>query len=241
MTNNKFITSISISTIVSIAAITFHAISVLANPLDEKCPSFVPSSYPTIEIQSQIAFKCMKRYGVAYDVTNKTPIYVATKLTADELGGTVKRINEFHVDDTVPTAKPSDFVGTNYDKGHLAEAELFTTDADAMYESFDMINMHAQWYNFNRGIWHALENYSHKLALKYGTVYIISGTVYSHTSKHIGSGVVVPDFSWKVIIIPTTNTVEAYLIPNGEHEHELFKKYKVNIRDIEIASSLKFN
>lgn len=223
------------------SAVTLFAVhDAHANPLDDNCPSFVESHYPAFQNDAGIQYKCMKRIGIAYDTRFLTPAYVATKLTADELGGNITRGN-FYVDPSIKTAKMSDYVGTEYDKGHLAEAELFTTDPEAMRESFCMCNMHAQWFNFNRGIWHALENHSHKLASQYGLVYIISGTVYGPKSASIGRGATVPDYSWKVISIPSTKTIEAYLIPNTEHKHEKYSQYKVNVREIEIATGLHFN
>lgn len=237
--NLKFIVA-AIVLIVAIFGSLAYSNDAHANELDTQCPQFVVEHYPVIKDESHIKFKCMKRYGVAYDESQKIPVYVATELTKDELGGSVKRGNNFYVDPFFNSAHPSDFVGTKWDKGHLAEAELFTTDAQAMSESFCMCNMHPQWYNDNRGIWHALENYTHKLAVQYGVIYIISGTVYGKNFPTIGNSVTVPSASWKVVYIPSTKTTEAYIIPNGEHDHEQFKKFKVTVQQVEATTGLKF-
>lgn len=225
----------------AVLVVAFFASDAHANPLDEGCPTFSAGTYPVATQQSQVQYKCMKRYGVAYDPVQKIPVYVATVVTKEQMGGDVVRGNHFYVDKFFSSSKPSDYVGTPYDKGHLAEAELFTTDEEAMAESFCMCNMHPQLANFNRGIWKSLETYSHKLAVSSGLIYIISGTVYDKTSPTIGKGAAVPSASWKIIYIPSTKTTEAYLIPNVEHQHEQFKKYKVTVQQISIATGIKFH
>ncbi len=219
------------------------SLSTFANTLDNNCPSFSLRKYPIVSHQVKVEYVCHKKYALAYDDVNKITIYVATKVNPSMMSGKIIRGNNFRVDGSMSpdyAVKPSDYVGTPYDKGHLAEAELFTTDNEAMDESFLMSNMHPQVANFNRGIWKSLETYTHNLA-KNDTIYIISGTVYGSKSNHIGRGVTVPEYSWKVIQIPSFQTVEAYLIPNVEHKNDTFKKYKVTVKEIEIATGLHFN
>lgn len=229
--------------ILSIFLILTLTANIYANPLDDNCPTFVLGKYPVVAATTKTEYVCHTRYGVAYDDSNKITLYVATKVNPAMMNGKIVRGNDFKVDplmDSKYAVKPSDYVGTPYDKGHLAEAELFTTDEVAMHESFYMSNMHPQLANFNRGIWKSLETYTHKLAAR-DTIYIISGTVYGPKSSTIGKSVTVPEYSWKIIQIPSSQTTEAYLIPNVQHDKiDAFKKYKVSVKEIEVATGLKF-
>lgn len=217
-------------------------VSAFANPLDDSCPEFVHGRYPVIKTES-VEFVCHSKIGIAYDYVNKVTIYVATKVSREQLIGDVRRKTNFKVDPHMSpfyAVKPNDYVGTIYDRGHMAEAELFSSDEIAMAESFYMSNVHPQVANFNRGIWKSLEIHARKLAKKYGEVYIITGTVYDHASVKIGRSVTVPEYSWKVINIPSINTTEAYLLPNTDHYDESFKRYKVTPKEIEILARIAF-
>lgn len=225
--------------IVTFISILMFVSVVFANPIDDSCKQFVNGTAPVVTVQTHVDYKCMKRYAVAYDTSALTPIYGVTYVTKDELDGDVVRRNDFHQIPDMVTAKKSDFTGTKYDLGHIIEADLFTTDSDAMDESFCMCNIHAQWFSFNRGIWHSLEIYSHKLVKQYGSAYIITGTAYTKQSPTIGRGVTIVDYTWKIISIPSAHFLEAYMIPNKDHAHERYTQYRVTVRDIEIATGLK--
>ena len=225
-----------------LAALFIFSTHAHANPLDDQCPTFVQTTYPVVAKEAHIEYLCHKMYAVAFDNEQKVPVYVATRVTWEQFGS-IHRTNDFKIDPLTTAFDPvksSDFVGTQYDKGHLAEAELFTGDEQAMHESFYMTNMHAQECSFNRGIWKSLETYTHGLTKQYGEIYIVSGTVYNRTSKTIGRSVTVPSHTWKVITIPATRSVEAYMFTNEDHPHEQFKKYRVSLKEIEIATGLKF-
>ena len=64
---------------------------------------------------------CREAYFVAYDAPVKIPVYVAYTLEPKNALGCVARTNAFVADQSVQGgAKPEDYAGTGYDKGHAA-------------------------------------------------------------------------------------------------------------------------
>ena len=103
-------------------------------------------------------------YVLSFNESHRQANWVAYELTKKEALGTFPRKNNFRVDPEIPeiTALPSDYRGTDFDRGHLAPAGDMAWSKEAMEESFYMSNISPQYYSFNRGAWKKLESLSEK-------------------------------------------------------------------------------
>ena len=143
-------------------------------------------------------------YVASYNKDTKIPNWVAWHLTADHTDGTVKRLGGFHEDREVPVprATPKDYRGSGWSRGHMCPAGDNKWDADAMYESFSLVNVCPQDAKLNSGLWNSLEMDCRKWARKYGDVYIVCGPVFMKRQHDtIGDNqVYVPEAFFKVVL-----------------------------------------
>jgi DNA/RNA endonuclease G (NUC1) len=118
----------------------------------------VHSPYGWAQTQRPAGPICREAYLVAYDAPVKIPAYVAYTLLPQNALGCWPRTNAFVADKSVPGgARPDDYAGTGYDKGHAAPDGDLSWSEIVEYESFLMTNMYPQHGSLNRGIWKLLE------------------------------------------------------------------------------------
>ena len=215
-----------------------------ANPIDDKCPQFIPYGAPAINLKTSV-YLCKTNYAINYDTTTKTAVYVVEHVTKAAITGPAKRKDDFRPDPAIPVAgqsQLSDYAGFPYDRGHLVPAGDNTQNDLIMSESFFLSNMVPQVPNNNRGIWKQLETWERQWAMQPGTdFYIISGGIYGPTHKKIGNGLGVPDYIYKIIIEKNSKVVKAYLMPNAPLPVADLPKYETNITTIEQYTGMKFN
>ena len=83
------------------------------------------------------------------------------------------------------SAKPSDYVKSGYDRGHLCPAGDMTQSVEAMSETFYMSNMSPQVPGFNRGIWKSLEEQVRKWG-KEEQIHVVTGPVFENEKENRG-------------------------------------------------------
>lgn len=112
-------------------------------------------------------------------------------------GGTCSRDHfSFKNDiDSAITATDTDYAGSGYDKGHLANAEDFAFDCPSDELTFRYYNCLPQTANLNRGLWKRNETDVRKWSQK-EKLYIICGGFFGTTK--MGS-TLVPSHCWKVV------------------------------------------
>jgi len=205
-----------------------------------QCAAQVPFGFPTMK-NSDIAI-CRTAYVIAYNPQTKTPDWVAWTLTPDHAIGCIPRTNAFTADQSLGASspKPTDYAGSGYDQGHLANDADMSWDLSVERESFYMTNMSPQLPSVNRGVWKNLESagrawvYSTKQAHT-----IIAGNIGG--TKTIGAGkVVVPDALFKIIINNVTKKSYAFYFPHKDGLVSDFATYQVTVADIEKATGLLF-
>lgn len=120
-------------------------------------------------------------FTLDYSEANEQALWVAYKLKPSMLSGSFKRRNFFYFDPYVPTGSSTsaDYKNSGYDRGHLAPAADMKESFTMFKESFYMSNIAPQLPAFNRGIWKELETWVRKQVMKYGTLYIVTGPVFS--------------------------------------------------------------
>lgn len=218
-------------------------LTVLANPIDDKCPAFTPYGAP-ISKEKNIQHLCKKNYALEYNNTTKTAVYVLEHIQITHVSGPSKRKDDFRPDPAIPVANQSqlsDYVGQPYDRGHLSPAGDNTQNDEVMSESFFLSNMIPQVPNNNRGIWKQLESSVRDYVRKNGDVYVVSGTIYDSGYKSIGNKLGVPTRIYKIIIDTHTLKASAYIFPNEALPVQDLPKYKVTILDVEKTTGINFN
>jgi DNA/RNA endonuclease G (NUC1) len=160
---------------------------------------------------------CREAYLVAYDAPVKIPVYVAYTLLPQNALGCFPRTNAFVADQSLggTGARPDDYAGTGYDKGHAAPDGDLSWSQQVEYESFLMTNMYPQHGSLNRGIWKLLETSVRGWAVQLNqpfTIYV--GALYGAGDPAIGNGVIVPHGFYKIIINNATGEIAGWAFPH---------------------------
>jgi len=182
-----------------------------------------------------------KVYSTTFSKSKRYPVKVEWWLTRAMLSCTekVKRTDRFVPDPKLSkeTDLQEDYAGSGFDRGHNFNAADGACDKVAMEESFYFSNMTAQYPALNRGDWKSLETWSRQLALEKDSIRIWCGSI--GVAKKTGS-VSVPTQCWKVIYIVKTKKWLAYLFSNDASKPDGFENNKVDLKEIEKLTGLKF-
>jgi len=188
---------------------------------------------------------CRQAYLVGYDAAAKLPKYVTYELLPQNALGCVARTNAFATDQSVKGgATPADYIGTNYDKGHMSPDGDLSWDTQVEFESFLMTNMSPQAGSLNRGIWKLLETAVRGWTVQLNqpfTIYV--GGVYGASDKKIGKGVVVPHGFYKIVINNATGQIAGWAFPHVAPYPNLgndLTKFRLPIAEIEQVAGVKF-
>ena len=205
----------------------------------QACAVHSPYGFPQTQGVAPI---CRQAYLVGYDAAAKLPKYVTYELTPPNALGCVARTNAFVADQSVVGgARPDDYAGTGYDKGHMAPDGDLSWDVQVEYESFLMTNMSPQLPGLNRSTWKLLETSIRGWTVQRNqsyTVYV--GGVYNAQDKRIGNGVVVPHAFYKIVINNQTNEVAGWWFPHVERLGTDLTKLRLPISQIEQQAGVKF-
>lgn len=144
-------------------------------------------------------------FSLLYSEEHEQAIWVAYELTDREvLDNLFDRTNNFRADSSIATGSASlrDYVGSGYDRGHLAPAGDMAWSEEAMSDSFYMSNMSPQDPSFNRGVWKRLEGLVRDWAVFNNGIYIATGPVLTDGPyETTGSNEVsVPRYYYKVVL-----------------------------------------
>jgi len=188
---------------------------------------------------------CREAYFVAYDAPVKIPVYVAYTLTPPNALGCWPRTNAFVADRSVANgAKPDDYAGTGYDKGHAAPDGDLSWSEQVEYESFLMTNMYPQHGSLNRGIWKLLETSVRGWVVQHNQAYTIYvGALYGKGDESIGDGVIVPHGYYKIVINNATHEVAGWSFPHTKPYVNLgndLTKFRTMISTIQSQSGVQF-
>jgi endonuclease G len=209
----------------------------------EQCK--VHSPYGFAQTQRTAQPICREGYLVAYDAPAKIPVYVAYTLEPKNALGCFPRTNAFVSDASVKGgARPDDYAGTGYDKGHAAPDGDLSYTQQVEYESFLMTNMYPQHGSLNRGIWKLLETSVRGWAVQTNQSYTIYvGAIYGAGNPTIGNGVIVPHGYYKIVINNTTHAVAGWLFPHNKPYGNLgndLTKFRAPIQQIHEYAGVKY-
>lgn len=208
----------------------------------------LPAPATTSDIDAYLSVK--SGYVLSYNGGSKVPNWVSWELNTTYLG-TIDRQDDFRPDGTlpgnVPQASLADYSGSGYDRGHMTPSADRTLTVADNSQTFYLTNMIPQAGNNNRGPWANLEEYCRTLVRSGKELFIISGGTFSAGSNFIGSGVIVPDQTFKVIVVldstaddaadvTSSTRVISVLMPNEDSQISLsadWRNYRVSVDAIE--------
>ena len=207
----------------------------------------VHSPYGFAQTQRPAQPICREAYLVAYDAPVKIPVYVAYTLLPQNALGCFPRTNAFVADASLggTGARPDDYAGTGYDKGHAVPDGDLSWTQQVEYESFLMTNMYPQHGSLNRGIWKLLETSVRGWAVQMNQPYTIYvGALYGAGDPTIGNGVIVPHGYYKIVINNTTGAVAGWRFPHTKPYVNLgndLTKFRVSIAEIQKQAGVKYH
>ncbi|KAF5400516.1 Endonuclease G mitochondrial [Paragonimus heterotremus] len=209
------------------------------------------------------------RYICAYDRRNRIPLWVMEHLTPDRLGGSVGQqhhqiepINrkdfEFYEDlgelEMFRTTN-EDYLGSGYDRGHMAAAGNYRFEKPAMSQTFILSNIAPQvGFGFNRHAWNDLEKYVRAIARRTQNVIIVTGPLFlpriEGSKKRVSyevigpNNVAVPTHFFKAIAIQETVNgswrAVAWVMPNAQLPEKVnLTQFQVPLAAVERVSGLK--
>jgi endonuclease G len=205
----------------------------------------VHSPYGWAQTARQAQPICREAYLVAYDAPVKIPAYVAYTLLPQNALGCWPRTNAFVADQSVQGgARPDDYAGTGYDKGHAAPDGDLSWSQIVEYESFLMTNMYPQHGSLNRGIWKLLETSVRGWAVQTNQSYTIYvGAMYGAGNEYIGNGVIVPHAYYKIVINNVTGEVAGWRFPHTKPYVNLgndLTKFRAMVSVIQSEAGVQF-
>jgi endonuclease G len=216
-------------------------------------------------------------YALSYNGAKGTPNWVSWCLKQDDLGDLVRdeRFQQgplsFRPDPELnhlrakgfQQVRPSDYVGSGFDRGHMCPFGDRTGSEEAAASTFLMTNMIPQSPHCNQRAWADLEDYCRDLARKKRkTLYIISGPEGEGgegkmgPAKVIGRGakVTVPASCWKVVLVldngrgdaddlgrvKRDSRVFAAVMPNDQSVGHGWAKYRTSVKEVEKLTGYNF-
>ena len=210
------------------------------------CQIHAPWGFPSIHGKSNVTGLCREGYALLHDNQAKIPVWVAWEIKPQNINGCVARTNAFVSDHSLGnnSARPDDYAGSGYDKGHLANDAHQSWSTQVEYESFLMSNMSPQLPGLNRGIWKLLETATGAWGFSsQHTMIVFAGNVYDVTKdKKIGpNNVDVPQGLFKIVIDKNTGATLAFLFPHKENQGNDLTVVQVTVKDVEKATGIVFS
>jgi endonuclease G len=233
-----------------LTAMALVAVAFAANAWDQRAPLPVEqcqihSPYGWAQTARVATPICREGYLVAYDAPVKIPVYVAYTLQPQNALGCWPRTNAFVADASLngTGARPDDYAGTGYDKGHAAPDGDLSYSQIVEYESFLMTNMYPQHGSLNRGIWKLLETSVRGWAVQTNQSYTIYvGAMYGAGDESF-KGIIVPHGYYKIVINNVTGEVAGWRFPHTKPYVNLgndLTKFRAMISAIQSEAGVQF-
>lgn len=206
-------------------------------------------------------------YMAAVDGRLGVPAWVQYVLTPADLAGEASRDGKRFREDPrvaeVVRVRDQDYVGSGYERGHMAPAEDMVRSEAVMVESFltsNAVPQHGP--GFNGAIWASLEKAIRGWVRARGPLVIITGPIFEPTTtapavpgkRHTGSlqipligeaGVAVPSHLYKIVVdvrVPDAPEALAFVLPNTSLSGRRFSEaeFVVSIDEIERRTGVDF-
>ena len=224
--------------------ITILFVALLSSQAFAGCENMVPFGKPVVTVTEKVTYLCRRMYVLEHSPSRKTAYWSAEHLIGSQQTFKGDRKNAFKTDPDLPkseAAKPSDYTGTGYDRGHMSPVGDMYADPKAMLESFYMSNMVPQIPENNENGWRLLEQFVKELSQARGELYVITGPIYFGSIKYIGkSKVAIPTYLYKIVYDPKTNATMSFIFPNKPITQNDIPNGITTLAKIEAGTHIKF-
>ncbi|EDV22532.1 uncharacterized protein TRIADDRAFT_64138 [Trichoplax adhaerens] len=140
-----------------------------------------PWGIPEYRVSLDTCILYQNHYITSYSNTYRVPWFVGYEITTKEASGFLKRNDCFRRDLRLSIASQASnctsYSRSGYDRGHMAPNGDMNFDAEAQANTYLLSNIAPQIHNFNAGPWLNLESLTRTWAKKYGSVYVLSGSL----------------------------------------------------------------
>lgn len=175
------------------------------------------------------------------------PVLVIYSLTPDMFNcSKLKGDHNIKLSEDPQLAEPSDLVNdyksTLFEEAQMMSPEENNCDKDAYTESYYFTNIMPMPRNLHKGLWEKLHEKEMLKAKKYKKVKVFSGTVGRNWVIGHNNNVIVPEWCWKVIYVPSTDEYLCYQFHNIEpyNPKDNLANHKVDINTIESLAGVRF-
>jgi DNA/RNA endonuclease G (NUC1) len=140
------------------------------------------------------------------------------------------------------TGLASDYHNSLFEDAQMMSPEENTCDKDAYIESFYFTNVMPMPKNLYKELWERLHAKEVVKAKKFKKIKVFSGTVGRNWVIGKENNVIVPEWCWKVIYIPSTDEYLCYQFHNIEpfNPKDKLANHKVDINTIESLAGVHF-
>lgn len=140
------------------------------------------------------------------------------------------------------SALADDYNATQFDHAQMMSPDENTCDKDAYRESFYFTNVMPMPKNLYKTLWEKLQEKEIAKAKKYKKIKVFAGTVGRNWIIGADNNIIVPEYCWKVIYIPSTDEYLCYQFHNIEpyFEKDKLELHKVDINTIESLAGVHF-
>ena len=140
------------------------------------------------------------------------------------------------------SALKDDYTNTLFDHAQMMASEENTCDKDAYRESFYFTNVMPMPKNLYKTLWEKLQQKEMVKAKKYKKIKVFAGTVGRNWIIGADNNIIVPEYCWKVIYIPSTDEYLCYQFHNIEpyFDKDKLELHKVDINTIESLAGVHF-
>ncbi len=176
-----------------------------------------------------------KYYEICYNNGLKGALFVSYVLSGDKVDAlNIEERPSFYEDKSLPKkyeSRASDYTGSGYERGHLANDASFDYSQASLKSTYVMSNIVPQEPSVNRYAWSDTEKEERTLAKKYGEVGVIIGVVYDDNPQRIGAdAIAVPEAFYKTIFNANGEQVCYYYnnLPILDTEKDRLEEHKVD-------------
>lgn len=188
-----------------------------------------------------------QNYTSYFSKTQHLPVLVIYTLTPDMFN--CKRLKgetaiKLAKDPQLPDATDlkDDYNNSEFEDAQMMSPNMNTCDKDAYAESWYFTNAMPMPKNLYKSLWEKLHAKEVVKAKKFRKVKVFAGTVGRNWVIGRSHNVIVPEWAWKVIYIPSTDEYLCYLFHNTEPyiEKDNLANHKVDLNTIESLAGIRF-
>ena len=153
-------------------------------------------------------------FTVVYSEDYEQPLKVSYKVLCPD-GDASRQGLDFRKYEGIHTSDNYDYIGNEYDKGHMAPAAAFNCNRDMVKATFSYLNCALQHEGLNRGPWKELERFERNLAKMWEEVNVTIYIEFNNEPMYVKGGAQIPSGFTKIIEIKGIETWEFHF-PNKD-------------------------